>query len=106
MLHLLGSGLNLVLSNDVLRLCLIIVTSTMIGYTLQPVPQWLSSLFDHNIVFKFIVVFLLGVVSMYPLSASKMWIILISSLLVVAFYQTIHWLSRRENLNGQDRDQN
>ena len=45
------------------------------GYTLQPVPTWLNNIFNTSQVFKFIVLYLAGLVAVYPVSEENMkWV--------------------------------
>lgn len=77
---------NKILDVDILRYVIMIVTSVFIGYTLQPVPKWLNSLFDNSHIFKFIIMVLMAMVALYPLDDNEVKYIFIGSLLSIVIF--------------------
>jgi len=63
-----------------------LICSVLIGYTLQPVPQWLSNLFDKSNSFKFIILFLTGITAVYPLDGNEIYYIIFGSLSVLILF--------------------
>ena len=53
--------------NPQLKLWVILVTSILIGYVLQPVPEWLNNMFNNNIYLKFYIIFMTGLIWSVPL---------------------------------------
>ena len=49
---------NLFINNKYSYIFTFILISVYIGYTLQPVPEWLNKLFNESNIFKFIILFL------------------------------------------------
>jgi hypothetical protein len=75
-INLFVENTNSILSNNYLRVLLLLITGVYMGYTLQPVPKWLSNLFDTSVFFKFAVLFIAGSIALYPLNdKSFMWVI-------------------------------
>ncbi len=77
--------INSVLSNEYIRTVLVLLTAITAGYTLQPVPSWLMSLFHSNI-FKFLVLFIVGCIAFYPLNKEKLNQLLIAIILLLALF--------------------
>ncbi len=78
---------NNILSNDYLRVLLLLITGVFMGYTLQPVPKWLNKMFDTSILLKFIVLFIAGSISLYPLNNNSLMWITIGSILTLVLFQ-------------------
>lgn len=57
---------NQLLSNKYVYIIIFLITTVLIGYTLQPVPLFLNYLFDNSVIFKFVIMFI--VVSTYYFS--------------------------------------
>jgi len=77
---------NNLLSINLTRIFLLLITSVYIGYTLQPVPKVLNNLFDNSNLFKFLILFICGSTSLYPLDNNKLLYILISSILILILF--------------------
>jgi hypothetical protein len=78
---------NNILSNDYLRVLLLLITGVFMGYTLQPVPKWLNKMFDTSILLKFIVLFIAGSISLYPLNNNSLMWITVGSILTLGLFQ-------------------
>ncbi len=66
---------NNILSYNYIRIFLLIISGVFIGYTLQPVPTWLNNLFNTSIILKFLVLFIVGIVAVYPVNENNiLWV--------------------------------
>lgn len=66
---------NNILSNNYFRTLMIILTGVFIGYTLNPIPKWLNTIFDTSYIFRFLILFYTGVLALYPLTKDNIkWI--------------------------------
>ena len=81
--------LNNTFANNYLRMLIMLLCGVFIGYTLQPVPQWLSHLFDTSNFFKFIVLFLAGLTAVYPLDQNEIYDIILGSLTVLLIFNLL-----------------
>ena len=86
MLTRLTDQLNFLFKNDTVRTIIFIITSVWIGYTLQPVPQWVTHTFDKSNVIKFIIMLLVGIVAFYPLDETEVKNIIIGSAVTMALF--------------------
>lgn len=77
---------NKLLNNDYFRIFFLILTGVFAGYTLQPVPKWLSNLFDKSEIFKFLVLFMVGSVAVHPIDKSKALKITIGAVVVLGLF--------------------
>jgi hypothetical protein len=77
---------NNILKNDYIRIFIMLITGVFAGYTLQPVPLWLSKFFDTSNLLKFIVLFLGGSVAAYPLTNHNILIISICSIIILTIF--------------------
>lgn len=78
--------LNVALRSDALRMFILLVSSVMIGYTLQPVPKWLDQYFDHSNILKFLILMGVGLTAVYPLNNSEVILVAALSILVLALF--------------------
>jgi hypothetical protein len=78
---------NSTFSNDFFRLLSIMIVGVFAGYTLRPVPNWLGNLFDTSLLFKFLIILVVGVTGNYPVSKSKMIHIAISSAIILVLFE-------------------
>lgn len=78
---------NNILSNDYLRVLLLLITGVFMGYTLQPIPKWLNKLFDTSILLKFTALFIAGSISLYPLNNNSLMWVTIGSILTLVLFQ-------------------
>jgi hypothetical protein len=78
---------NYYLKNDYLRIYLLLITGVFMGYTLQPVPKWLSNLFDTSHTLKFFVLFISGCIVVYPVNKNNIkWVTVGSIITLIIFY--------------------
>jgi len=77
---------NKLLNNDYFRIFFLILVAVFAGYTLQPVPKWLSNLFDKSEIFKFIVLFMVGSVAVHPIDKSKAFKITLGVIVVLGLF--------------------
>jgi hypothetical protein len=80
---------NGILGPQLFRTFLIMVTGVFAGYTLQPVPKWLSHMFDRSFLLKFMILFSWGCVILYPLSNTSIMIIFICTLLTLTLFEIL-----------------
>ena len=79
-------------SNDFFKLVSILLTGIFAGYTLQPVPKWLNKLFDNSNIFKFIIIFTIGITSAYPINKDKISNIFISSVVILVIFSVFRYI--------------
>lgn len=71
---------------DSVRIFALIISSVLIGYTLQPVPKWLNKLFDTNNIFKFIIILISCLIALYPFTPTKLvYCIIFTSVSLILF---------------------
>lgn len=87
---------NWILRNDFIRIFLLIALNVAIGYTFQPVPKWVNNLFDTSTLFKFVIMFVLGCVSVYPLNATNLLWVLVCTVVVLLFMAGLRKLDKKE----------
>lgn len=79
--------INKLLDNLYLKTFLIILTGIYAGYTLQPVPKWLNNLFDTNLIFKFIIILIIGLTMLHPIDKNKLMVIIICTVLILGLFE-------------------
>ena len=77
---------NNILNNDLLRTLLLLVSGVGMGYTLQPVPKWLNTLFDTSNILKFFILFIAGSIACYPLDNKKFSLVVICSICTLVLF--------------------
>jgi hypothetical protein len=75
--------LNKLLNNERVKIFLILTTSILSGYVLQPVPPFLHNLFQNSHTFKFFILFTIGMVIFHPLNNEKFIMIIFSCILIL-----------------------
>lgn len=78
--------------NDYFRTFLLLISGVFMGYTLQPVPKWLNKLFDTSPLIKFLVLFISGCISVYPLNKNNIILVFVGSVLTLIFFQCARYL--------------
>lgn len=87
---------NISFANDFFRLFSIILTGVFAGYTLQPVPKWLHDLFDNSVLFKFLILLIIGLTGSYPIdSTTKFTNVLFAVILVLAIFEGFRYYQAR-----------
>ena len=81
--------INQIFKNDNIRMFTIVVTGVFAGYTLESVPVRLNELFNTSNVFKFCVLFLIGVSNFYPVTNQKLMSIVVISILILLLFATL-----------------
>lgn len=74
------------LFNNYVRIFIMLICGVFMGYTLQPVPHWLTNLFDTSNIFKFFILFFAGVTAVYPLDNNEIYYIFFGSLLILVLF--------------------
>ncbi len=85
---------NTTFSNDFFRLLSLMIVGVFAGYTLRPVPNWLGNLFDSSILFKFLIIVVVGVTGNYPVSKSKLMNIVIASAIIMVIFEGLRRLEK------------
>ncbi len=80
------TNINIFFNNDLFRMFMLILVGIFAGYTLQPVPKWLNSLFDKSNLFKFIIIMIIGITAVYPIDKNKLINIILSSTLILLLF--------------------
>jgi hypothetical protein len=82
---------NLFIDNKYSYIFTYIFVSIYIGYTLQPVPEWLNKLFNESNIFKFIVLLLFMSLSLHGkpngITQEDLMIIIISSICILSLFE-------------------
>ena len=82
--------------NDFLKLLSTLFTGILVGYTLQPVPKWLNNLYDNSNIFKFIIIFITGIISTYPIDSSKIINSFISSVIILVIFSVFRYIDEKD----------
>lgn len=82
------------ISYDSIKILLMLVSSVFIGYTLQPVPKWLNKLFDTSFLFKFFIIFISGLIAVFPISPRKFIYVLIFSIITLALFSASRYVDK------------
>lgn len=82
---------NLFIHNKYSSILINLLVSIYLGYTLQPVPEWLNNLFNNSNLFKFIILFIYMsfTFSNKPngITYEDLIIIIISSICILSFFE-------------------
>ena len=86
------AGLNTMLNSifvsaPPLRIFILLISSVFIGYTLQPVPAWLSNMFDTSFIFKLLVLMFTGWASLSPLEGYASIYIMVFSFIILGMFE-------------------
>lgn len=83
---MLSDILNNILKRDEVRLFITLFTGVLIGYTLKPIPHWLLNLFNDSYFFKFMILFLTGIVFTYPLNNRKICTVILFPIVILVIF--------------------
>jgi hypothetical protein len=67
------------------------------GYTLQPVPKWLSNLFNTSHVFKFLILFFAGVTAVYPLDGNELFLVFVCSISILFVFELLRYFDTKDD---------
>ena len=98
-MDLVTSGANKLFSSDMLRLGVITLGSIYAGYTLQPVPEWLNKMFNESLMFKFVVILLICMTSVYPLTDTKIVQSLMVTVVLLMMFHFFRKNDKKEQIN-------
>jgi hypothetical protein len=79
-------------SNDFFKLFSLLFIGIFAGYTLQPVPKWLNNLFINSNIFKFVIIFIVGINSVYPINKDKITNVFISSIIILVIFSLFRYI--------------
>jgi len=94
---------NTTFSNDFFKLFSLLLTGIFAGYTLQPVPIWLNNLFNNSNIFKFAIIFIIGITSVYPINKDKIANIFISSVIILAIFSLFRYIDEQYQKKIKER---
>ena len=77
------------ISNDFVRVTLLMLAGVLAGYTLQPVPKWINYYFDNSPVFKYLIILFIGLTAVYPLDKTKFTNVAVGSLIVLILFTVL-----------------
>ena len=101
---------NKLLNNNLFHIIIYILTSIYIGYTLQPVPVWLNTLFDKSFIFKFFILFFNVSLYLYAkdsnISLNDLIIIIVSCIGILLLFHFFRELDKNKNLEKDEKDLN
>lgn len=86
--------LNNIFKNNYIRFVLLLCSSVFMGYTLQPVPQWLNNLFNTSNILKFLVLFISGCTTLYPIDKNNIVWIIFGSILTLVLFEYARYLDK------------
>jgi len=79
--------LNETLQNDYMKIGLTIVTSVLAGYTLRPLPKNLENLLTQSYMFKFIVLTLVGLLSVGKVNENNLFLVVVIVAVILAVFE-------------------
>lgn len=88
--------INQALINNYFRMLIMLMCSVLVGYTLQPVPQWLSDLFDTSNVFKFIILVLAGITAVYPLNGDELYYVIFGAIFILMLLSVLRKYDKKK----------
>ena len=94
MLNSFASFLNILFENIYLKSLLFLLSSVFVGYTLQPVPEWLNHLFNTSIILKFFILFISYVSIFNPMDSKKILISFACCISILILFE----ISRRKDV--------
>jgi glycerol uptake facilitator-like aquaporin len=80
------SPINYLLDQQIIKITLALLSATFIGYTLKPVPAWLTELFNESVVFKGVILLIFALVVSHPLNNKKLLALLVGVPVVLIIY--------------------
>ena len=78
---------NKLLDNRGVKTFLILITGIFSGYILQPVPKWFNELITKSHLFKFIILFIIGLLILHPIDKEKLIIVIVASIIILTLLQ-------------------
>jgi len=78
--------INELLNDQFIKTLIVMIGSVFAGYTMQPIPPLLNKLFTYHI-FKFIILFIVGIAMLHPINKKKLSIIIIVSILLLTTFE-------------------
>jgi hypothetical protein len=81
--------LNSTLDNVHFRYAVLVIVSVFAGYTLQPVPKYLNSLFDTSILLKYAIQVLVLATAAYPLNDENIFPVLLAPVVVLGIFELL-----------------
>lgn len=91
--------LNTSLQSVYVRGFIFMLAGVYMGYTLQPVPEWLNDLFNTSNPFKFVILFFTSIAATYPLNNESVMVALVSSFVVLTLFEVM----RNNKLNKNEQ---
>jgi len=86
-LNFVSNAINSLLSNNSVRMTILLIASVFTGYTLYPIPAFLNDMFDTSIVFKYFILFFVLVASIYPLDQTKLILAIGVPVVILCFFE-------------------
>lgn len=80
-------NLNHIFANNFFRFLALLFASVFAGYALQPVPQWLNDLFNVSNLFKYFILVIIGITTVYPLDEAEVVYIFIGSAVILILFE-------------------
>ena len=82
--------INNILDNEFIKLLLVLISGTFMGYTLNPVPVWLNDLFDNSNIFKVLILIIIGITTLHPINSNSLSIVIITSIFTILLFNMLH----------------
>lgn len=78
--------INSALDNNMLKVFLVLWAGVYAGYTLQPVPAVLQTLFNESVPFKYIILLVIALTAMHPLDNNKLAIAVVMPVVLLSLF--------------------
>jgi len=82
-------SINDTLSYDPIKMFLILLSGVYAGYTLQPVPEVLNTLFNESVWFKYAILFTISALTLHPLDDKKLAISIVAPGLILYLFSVL-----------------
>ncbi len=80
-------SINVILSNKQMYAFFMLLSGIFLGYTLQPVPDWLNNIFNTSQLFKYIVIIIVGLTVAYPIDKTEFTAIIIMAAIILVMFK-------------------
>lgn len=84
--------------NDFLTMSILLVASVFAGNCLQPVPKFLSKLFDSSVVLKYVTLFVGAVTTSLPLDDRKLIVCMLAPIAVLIAFDVMRYFDETKTL--------
>lgn len=105
MISLVRDYSNQVLDVEILRYLIFIISGVFMGYTLQPVPDWLNHWFNTSQLFKFTILVAVAMVALYPLDDNEVRYIFVGSFLALVIFMIFRKIDEQYKRDAKNAEE-